>query len=201
MQDHATTTSAAPHRRPQAWVLRGFLVFLVLVLVSVAGLAGVAFLGPKTMGLRDATITGPKVAVGGAFPQVTGQDFTHADQRIDAASHPAVILVVAHWCHFCQGETQLLAGATKEQLPSQRLYLIPTWFMWPLAWPPQDRLHAASFPGTVIVDPGSTVANKLGLGGVPEWFFTNASGVVVARHQGSLSLDELRTLADQAKQK
>ena len=55
-------------------------------------------------GLTKIPESGPDPAVGTVFPTVTGQQFDGKQMTIAPNGKPHIIMVVAHWCSFCQKE-------------------------------------------------------------------------------------------------
>ena len=151
----------------------------------------------EPLGVNAPQVTNTSAVVGEPLPGVEGFDYQNNPHVI---RHPAVVIVVAHWCDYCQREVAALNSAVREDLPQGNLYLISTWQMWPRAWPPAEALRVAGFPGEVIVDTTSVLSRNLGIDGVPYAIATDRNGIVREVLSGEASLEDLRMLAERAQQ-
>ena len=102
---------------------------------------------------------------------------------------PLVINFWATWCRPCWDEHPILTAAAQQY--GDRVQFVGVVF--------QDeetkildflRRRGHSYP-TVVDDHGKT-AIAYGVGGVPETFFLDATGTIVAKHDGPVSEDQLR---------
>ena len=108
---------------------------------------------------------------------------------------PVVINFGATWCRPCWDEHPVLTASAREL--GDRVQFVGVVF--------QDdekkileflRQRGSSYP-TVIDDRGKT-AIAYGVGGVPETFFLDAAGRIVAKHDGPVDADQLRTYVAKA---
>ncbi|HEX7809402.1 MAG TPA: redoxin family protein [Thermoanaerobaculia bacterium] len=129
--------------------------------------------------------------VGNAAPQFALKSVS-AGETIDIkAFHgkPVVLNFWATWCNPCWEEHPLLNETARMRPDVQFLGVVF-----------QDdeskikaflRQRGAAYP-TVIDDRGKT-AIAYGVGGVPETFFLDANGTIVAKHDGPLSQEQLQS--------
>jgi thiol-disulfide isomerase/thioredoxin len=133
-------------------------------------------------------------AEGMAAPTVTGYDPDGGDVLLGAAGRPQAIGFMAHWCPHCQDEVpeivewvdggNLPDGVDLVAVSSQHQPARPN-------WPPDAWLEREGWQGAILVDHDDTAAEAYEARGTPFWVFVDASGTVVARHPGRLTLDQL----------
>ena len=111
-------------------------------------------------------------------------------QTIDLArfrGKPAVINFWATWCGPCWEEHPVLVAGARQNPEVQ--------FLGVVFQDTEDKIlgflekRGASYP-TVVDDRGKT-AIAYGVAGVPETFFLDANGVIVAKHSGPLNASDL----------
>jgi cytochrome c biogenesis protein CcmG/thiol:disulfide interchange protein DsbE len=109
---------------------------------------------------------------------------------------PVVLNFWATWCVPCASEHPVLVAAARGAGDAQFLGIVfddqeaavQAWL----------RRSGSAYPS--LMDPGGKVAIAYGISGVPETFFVDRRGVVVAKHVGPLDPDTLRRrLAEAAK--
>jgi cytochrome c biogenesis protein CcmG, thiol:disulfide interchange protein DsbE len=141
-------------------------------------------------------------AVGMAVPQVTGQRFDGTSLTIPASGRPKVVLFIAHWCPHCQKEVPLLTDHLEGGLPADvDLYAVSTDAVEAKGnWPPARWLADAGWPVPTIADSeAGRAAQAYGIGGFPFFVAVDASGKVVARTSGEITLDQFDALVAQAR--
>ncbi|PYQ31814.1 MAG: thiol:disulfide interchange protein [Acidobacteria bacterium] len=160
---------------------------LIIGTIVTAALVGVLFLG---LGHDPSHIDSP--LVGNPAPsfalKVAGSNETIALTKF--RGKPMVVNFWATWCRPCWEEHPTLTAAAGEL--GDRVQFLGVVF--------QDdeakildfmRQRGAAYP-TVIDERGKT-AIAYGVGGVPETFFIDANGIVVAKYDGPLSPEQLQS--------
>lgn len=160
----------------------------VLIVGGIIGavLVGVLFLG---LGKNPNEIRSP--LIGKQAPTFALRE-VGTGRAVDVAElkgKPVVINFWATWCAPCWEEHPLLV-ANARMLQSQVQFIGVVF---------QDeeekilgflRERGSGYP--TLVDEQGKTAIAYGVGGVPETFFLDSNGVIVAKHSGPLSSDELR---------
>ena len=159
---------------------------LIIGILLAAGLVGVLFLG---LGNDPGKIQSPligKPAPTFALRQVGTQN------TIDVAllkGKPAVINFWATWCGPCWEEHPVLVANARMLQPNVQ-------FLGVVFQDKEDKIlgfldqRGSSYP-TVVDDAGKT-AIAYGVGGVPETYFLDRNGVIVAKFSGPMDSDILR---------
>lgn len=165
-------------------------VLLVGVIIA-AALLGVLFMG---LGKDPAAIRSPlvgKPAPSFALREVgTGQTIDLAQYR----GKPVVLNFWATWCGPCWEEHPVLVANARALQPNVQ-------FLGVVFQDSEDKIlsflnqRGSAYP-TVVDERGKT-AIAYGIGGVPETYFLDASGTIVAKHNGPMSGDMLQSYLQQ----
>ncbi len=137
--------------------------------------------------------------IGSAVPEVTGHDFSGNEVAITNDGRAKIILMVAHWCPYCQGEVPMVHDwyAAADLPDNVDVYSVIIWTD-PTKdnFPPSAWLESESWDIPVIVDDEQqTVADAMGVGAVPFWVLVNPDGTLYDRGSGQLSADSLDQIA------
>jgi thiol-disulfide isomerase/thioredoxin len=141
--------------------------------------------------------------VGTVFPTVTGQQFDGKQMTIAPNGKPHIIMVVAHWCSFCQKEVpriqkwlnasgmpadvDLVTVATSND-PAKGNFPAGDWL----------RREEWSVP-TIVDDKQSQAGNALGVSGFPYFIVADAQGKIVYRTSGAVTEDQWNALLEAAR--
>ncbi|MCJ7725740.1 MAG: TlpA family protein disulfide reductase [Acidimicrobiia bacterium] len=127
-------------------------------------------------------------AVGTAAPEVRGFDFAGNPVEITDDGRAKIVLLVAHWCPYCQQEIPVVRDwIDTTTLPDGvDVYSVVTLTDFTRGnYPPQTWLVQEAWNVPVIVDDDlDTVGNAFGLNAVPFWVFINADGTIAGRAAG-----------------
>jgi thiol-disulfide isomerase/thioredoxin len=187
----------------------GIIAAVVLVLLLVAVVAG--FIGNEEPGNEygDPQVSGqlsrmPQdtrvdvTANGETSPTVIGQDFDGNEVRIENDGRAKAIVLIAHWCGFCQDEVPAVqawldAGGGVEGVD---MYSIATDMDSSRDnYPPSDWLEGEGWTVPVIRDDSNnSVHTAYGSGGFPFWVFVNSDGTVAFRVAGATTVEELELI-------
>lgn len=212
-------SSAAPSQRNYLWPA---VIAVVVVLGVIAVLAARSSTddegGPtdatgQAVGdqSQDVTVEGDALspatptedpAIGQTIPTVTGADFAGDPVVIGPDDGAQLIMFVAHWCPHCQAEVpRVIEHLADSPLPEGvRLVMVST-SLQPSAdnYPPETWLAEEGWDGETLADStDSRAAAAFGIGGFPYFVVTDASGEVVARTSGEITMDQFDELADLA---
>jgi len=147
--------------------------------------------------------SGADPAIGEAIPTIAGETFDGSGMTIAPGDGPQLIFVVAHWCPHCRAEVPRLQEWLDDNgMPSDvRLSAIatandPSSVNYPAgAW---LRREGWSVP-TMIDDSDQAAALAVGTSGYPFFVAVDASGKVVVRGSGELTMDQVDQLVEAAR--
>ncbi len=191
---------------------------LPLVLIGIAVLAVIAAVvtwkwsapgvGAGVEQTRPVTVKGsplPRFPEGGTsstdpargltMPEIRGASFDGKPVAIAGDGHAKVVIFLAHWCPHCQAEVPNLVGWAKGGMPAGvEAYSVSTAVAADRPnYPPSTWLEQEHWPLPLIADDRSgTAASAAGLSGFPFFVFVRADGTVASRHEGELSIEELK---------
>lgn len=141
----------------------------------------------------------PDAAIGRTIPQISGVQFDGKQlDIIPSDGTPKIIMVVAHWCPFCQNEVPRIQKWLNESGMPADVELVtiatandPTRGNFPAAeWLRREKW---SVP-TIVDDKASQVNTALGVGGFPFFLVTNGQGQVIYRTSGEIGQEEWNAL-------
>jgi cytochrome c biogenesis protein CcmG/thiol:disulfide interchange protein DsbE len=142
-------------------------------------------------------------AVGETIPTVAGQQFDGASITIAPGGKPKIVLFVAHWCPHCQAEVPRIQEWLDENgMPSDvDLYSVATGTSSSRPnYPPGDWLREQGWSVPTMVDDEQNTASKAyGLSSYPFFVVVDATGKVVVRAAGELTMDNWETLIEAAR--
>jgi cytochrome c biogenesis protein CcmG/thiol:disulfide interchange protein DsbE len=162
---------------------------LIIGLVIAAALVGILFLG---LGKNPNAIRSP--LVGRPAPAFALRE-VGTGQTIDVAQFkgkPVVINFWATWCGPCWEEHPTLVATSRQYAGSVQ-------FVGVVFQDTEDKIlsflnqRGSSYP--TLVDQAGKTAIAYGVGGVPETFFLDRNGVIVAKHDGPIDPDTLQAAA------
>lgn len=159
--------------------------------VAVVGLLlALALIGILSAGLGKDPSTIRSPLIGKAAPAFALRE-AGTGRTIDLASFrgkPVVINFWATWCVPCEVEHPILVANARRLQPEVQ-------FLGVVFDDTEEKIlrflqqRGSSYP-TVVDERGKT-AIAYGVGGVPETFFLDANGVIVAKFNGAMSADDL----------
>lgn len=160
---------------------------LVLGTIVTAALVGILFLG---LGHDPTHIDSP--LVGNRAPafalKAAGSHETIALAQF--RGKPMVVNFWATWCRPCWEEHPSLTAASSAL--GDRVQFLGVVFQDDES-KILDFLRERGFAYPTVIDDRGKTAIAYGVGGVPETFFIDANGVVVAKHDGPLSPEQLQS--------
>lgn len=197
----APKAASAARRFPLGMVLAGVFTVLLIVTVFLTLDSGEPARADE-YGTPAVTGSLPKLAdsaadpaVGTPAPEVVGAGFDGATVSITDDGRAKILLLVAHWCPYCQAEVAWVSPYLRDNpLPDGvDLYGIATAIDRTREnWPPSEWLAREGFAAPVVVDDrGNSVANAFGLPAYPYWVFVRADGTVAGRVSGGITPEDL----------
>lgn len=133
------------------------------------------------------------------LPTISGQSFDGTDVVIDPTNgKPKLIIVVAHWCSFCQKELpKLVEWASQDIFPDGLEVILISTLVSPSKsnYPPSTWIGTSGWLSPVLADSATNQAfEALGFNGVPGFVAVSAKGTVQYRYQGGISEEGLELL-------
>lgn len=138
-------------------------------------------------------------AVGMTAPVLTGKGFS-GNIVTTKPGTPTLIVLLAHWCPFCQKEVPLLVEWEKSGDMPPGVDVIGIATATDAAkpnYPPSAWLAREEFPvlwPVMVDDQERTAGQAFGVSGYPFFVLLDANGKVVARTSGAVPIDDLATL-------
>ena len=178
----------------------------VVAFIAVAAIVAIALSGTTTGGglsepARAATaVSGNPLpaladpasdpAIGQPIPSLTGIDLAGEPISIGPSDGPMAIVLLAHWCGFCQAEVLILVDyvASTGMPDGVELVTIST-SIDPARpnYPPSTWLEREGWTAPTLVDDATSGALRaLGMSSFPGFVFVDADGRVVQRATGQL---------------
>ena len=150
----------------------------------------------RTLGASDP-------AMGETAPSLTGQQFDGASITITPDGKPKIVMFVAHWCPHCQAEVPRIEDWLDENgMPTDvELYTVATGTSSACPnFPPGDWLREEGWSvPTLVDDEEASASTAYGLSSYPFFVVVDASGQVVVRASGELSIDAWEQLLEAAR--
>ena len=194
---------------PQALKIVGIIAAAVVLLLLVAVVSGV--IGNEEPGSEygDPEVSGQlplmppdarvdATANGETAPTVIGQDFDGNEVRIENDGRAKAIVLLAHWCSFCQNEVPAVqawldSGGGVEGVD---MYSVATAMSSTRDnFPPSDWFDREGWTVPVIRDDSNdSIHTAYGAGGFPFWVFVNSDGTVAFRVAGATTVEELELI-------
>ncbi|MBW3672216.1 MAG: TlpA family protein disulfide reductase [Acidobacteria bacterium] len=164
---------------------------LLIGLVVILPLLGILFLG---LGNDPTRIRSP--LIGKSAPEFTLRDVTTGEVvSMEAVrGKPMVVNFWATWCVPCYAEHPYLVAAAR-QYGEQAMFVGVIYDDEEEAVNRFLRQYGRSYP--VLRDPDGRAAIAYGIFGVPETFFIDSSGTIVAKHVGPLDRSTLQQYLSQ----
>lgn len=138
-------------------------------------------------------------AIGMTAPVLTGKGFS-GNIVTTTPGTPTLIVLLAHWCPFCQKEVPLLVEWEKSGDMPPGVDVIGIATATDAAkpnYPPSAWLAREEFPvlwPVMVDDQERTAGQAFGVSGYPFFVLLDANGKVVARTSGAVPIDDLATL-------
>jgi thiol-disulfide isomerase/thioredoxin len=192
---------AAPRSRTPLFIGVAVVAFVAVAAIIAIALSGTTGTGGFSEPARVATAvsgealpaltdSGADAAVGRAIPGLTGIDLSGEPISIGPSDGPMAIVLLAHWCGFCQAEVPILIDylASTGMPEGVELVTIST-SIDPARpnYPPSTWLEREGWTAPTMVDDATSGALRaLGMSSFPGFIFVDADGRVVQRTSGQL---------------
>lgn len=192
---------AAPRARTPLYIGIAVVAFIAVAAAVAITLGGTAGTGGFSEPARVATAVAGDVlpalgdpaadaAIGQPIPSLTGIDLAGEPISIGPSDGPMAIVLLAHWCGFCQAEVPILVDylASTGMPDGVELVTIST-SIDPARpnYPPSAWLEREGWTAPTMVDDASSGALlALGMSSFPGFVFVDADGRVVQRTTGQL---------------
>lgn len=183
-------------------IVGGVLGLALIVAIAVSAVSGGAG-GDDSIAHGEVTVEGDvlpfigdnaaqDVAIGSTAPTVSGVDPEGQPISIGPDGRPKVLVLLAHWCQFCQAEVPeivdwLEAGGQPDGVD---FYSISTQAQRLRGnWPPQEWLADEGWTVPLMLDDATSSASvAYGMRGTPFWVVLDGDNNVVARVPGQVGI-------------
>ena len=196
---------AAPRSRTPMLIGVAVVAFIAVAALIAVALSGTTGTGGFSEPARVATavsgdalpaLTDPSTdgVIGQPIPSLTGIDLSGEPISIGPSDGPMAIVLLAHWCGFCQAEVPILVDylASTGMPDGVDLVTIST-SIDPARpnYPPSTWLEREGWSSPTMVDDATSGALRaLGMSSFPGFVFVDADGRVVQRTTGQLSAED-----------
>lgn len=192
---------AAPRSRMPLLIGLAVLAFVAVAAIVAVALSSTTGAGGLSEPARVATavsgdalpaLTDPAndAAIGRPIPGLTGIDLDGAPISIGPSDGPMAIVLLAHWCGFCQAEVPVLVDYLASTGMPEGVELVTISTSIDAArpnYPPSAWLEREGWTAPTMVDDASSGALRaLGMSSFPGFVFVDADGRVVRRSSGQL---------------
>lgn len=154
--------------------------------------------GPALAPLQD---TGDDAAIGKQAPMIEGIDRAGDAVTLPTTGKPTIVLFVAHWCPHCQRELPLVQKWIDEgSMPDDvDLVAVATGIDKTRPnYPPSAWFDREDWTPRTVADATGAAAKAYGLTSFPYWVAVDATGTIVDRQSGELTLDQVTAMASLA---
>jgi thiol-disulfide isomerase/thioredoxin len=132
-------------------------------------------------------------AIGQPIPTLTGIDLSGEPISFGPSDGPMAIVLLAHWCGFCQAEVPILVDYLASTGMPEGVELVTVSTSIDPArpnYPPSTWLEREGWTAPTMVDDASSGAlQALGMSSFPGFVFVDADGRVVQRSTGQMPSD------------
>ena len=146
--------------------------------------------------------SGTDAAIGLTIPEVSGATFNGTPVSITHDGRPKLVLFVAHWCPHCQKEVPLIVSHLNQKALAAGVDLVAVSTSVSADkpnYPPSEWLAVEDWKWPVVADSSDgATALAYGLTGFPYFVAADASGKVVGRSSGEISMNDFDALVQKA---
>lgn len=192
---------AAPRSRTPFLIGIAVVAFIAVAAIIAIALSGTTGTGGFSEPARAATVvrgdalpalTDPAAdaAIGRPIPGLTGIDLSGEPISIGPSDGPMAIVLLAHWCGFCQAEVPILVDYLASTGMPEGVELVTISTSIDAArpnYPPSTWLEREGWTAPTMVDDATSGGLRaLGMSSFPGFIFVDADGRVVQRTTGQL---------------
>lgn len=191
-----------PRSRTPLFIIGG----IVFALLLVAALAAVALTSTSTPATpqpaNSISVTGEALplfsaeadqAVGMELPTLGGTSLDGTPMSISPGEGPLVVVVLAHWCHFCQAEVPVLVDYLTEHGAPEGVKVVALTTAIDPARPnysPARWLERENWTAPTLVDDANDSGlAALGVDSFPGFVFVDAHGIITQRMTGQIGAE------------
>lgn len=192
---------AAPRSRTPLFIGAAVVAFIAVAAIIAIALSGTTGSGGFSEPARVAiavsgealpAFTDPAsdAAIGQPIPTLTGIDLSGEPISIGPSDGPMAIVLLAHWCGFCQAEVPVLVDYLASTGMPEGVKLVSISTAIDAArpnYPPSAWLDREGWTAPTMVDDATSGALRaMGLSSFPGFVFVDADGRVAQRTTGQL---------------
>lgn len=185
----------------------GLIVWMAWAIASETEVDDAVAFGEVTVegqALPTVDLTSGDPAVGQQAPVITATDLEGNQITIGPDGRPKIVVLLAHWCQFCQAEVPILqewvdSGGLPDDVDIYGATVLTNRLRDSSTWPPTEWLESEGWTIPTAKDnQDQTIASSYGLTGTPYYIVLDGDNTNLGRFSGAVGVDGFNAMAAMA---